>query len=100
MAVQIEYHPLFWEDVEAQALHLEKEAELGAEFLDKVDQAIAAAKSRPESHSRLYGHTRNIILKKFSNHTIHFEYFHDMNRIRFYGLFHGSEDPSKWADRL
>ena len=100
MAVQIEYHPQFWEDVEAQALYLQSESELGAEFLEKVDKAIASVKSMPEAHSRLYSNTRNIILNKFRNHTIHFEFFSDANLIRFYGLFHGSENPSKWVDRL
>lgn len=98
--LQVEYHPLFWEDVKTQGLYLEKEAELGAEFLDKVDEAIASAKLMPEVHSRLYANTRNVVLKKFSKHTIHFEYFHDENLIRFYGLFHGAEDPSKWPERL
>ena len=97
--MRIEYHPLSWEDVETQALYLETEAELGALFLDKVDQAIASAKTMPESHARLYDNTRNIILKKFRKHSIHFEYFNDMNLIRFYGLFHGAEDPSKWISR-
>jgi hypothetical protein len=41
MAVQIEYHPKFWEDIEAQALYLQNESELGTEFLEKVDEAIA-----------------------------------------------------------
>ena len=99
MAVQIEYHPRFWEDVEAQALYLEKEAALGVEFLDKVDEAIASVKSMPEAHSCLYDNTRNIILNKFRRHTIHFEYFDDANLIRVYALFHGSENPSKWLDR-
>ena len=57
MARQVEYHSLFWEDVEAQALYLEKEAELGMEFLDKVDEAIASVKSLPDAYSRLYGNT-------------------------------------------
>ena len=64
----VEYHPLFWKNVEAQALYLEKESKLGSEFLDKVDEAIASVKSIPESHSRLYDNTRNIILKKFRKH--------------------------------
>ena len=100
MVRQIEYHPRFWEDVEPQALYLEKEAELGMEFLEKVDAAVASVKSMPEVYSRLHGNTRNIMLNKFRKHTIHFEYFEDANLIRFYGLFHGSEDPSKWLDRL
>ena len=44
MAAKIEYHPLFWKDVEAHARYLEAEAELGMEFLNKVDAAIALAK--------------------------------------------------------
>ena len=100
MAIQVEYHPRFWEDVEAQALYLEKEADLGMEFLDKVDEAIASVKSLPGAYSRLHGNTRNIILDRFRKHTIHFEYFDDANLIRFYGLFHGSENPSKWLNRF
>lgn len=100
MAVKIEYHPLFWEDVEAHALYLETEAELGAEFLNKVDAAIASAKAMPEVHSRLYGNTRNIILERFSNHSLHFEYLPGENLIRCYGLFHSAESPAKWDKRL
>jgi len=100
MAVKVEYHPLFWEDVEAHALYLEAEAELGAEFLSKVDSAIASAKSMPRVHSRLYGNTRNIILERFRNHSLHFEYFPDENLIRCYGLFHSAESPTKWDKRV
>lgn len=100
MAAKIEFHPLLWEDVEAHALHLEAEAELGAEFLKKVDIAIASAKSTPLIHSRLYGNTRNIILERFSKHSLHFEYFPDESLIRCYGLFHAAESPAKWPKRL
>ena len=100
MAAKIEYHPLFWEDVEAHARYLEAEAELGMEFLNKVDAAIASAKSMPQAHSRLYGNTRNIILERFSKHSLHFEYYPGENLIRCYGLFHSAENPTKWDKRL
>jgi hypothetical protein len=100
MAAEIEYHPLFWEDVEAHALYLETEAELGAEFLNKVEEAIASAKSIPKAHSRLYGNTRDVILERFRKHSLHFEYFPEENLIRCYGLFHSAESPNKWDKRL
>ncbi len=68
MAALVEYHPLFWEDIEGQACYLEAEAELGGEFLDKVDAAIASAKTAPLTHPLLYGNTRHIILQKFRRH--------------------------------
>lgn len=97
--MQIEYHPLFWEDVEAQALYLEQEAGLGTELLEKVDGAIESATSQPLSHSRLYENTRSVILDRFRKHSIHFEYSSETNCIRFFGLFHSSENPSKWPRR-
>ena len=100
MAAQVEYHPLFWEDVEAHAMYLEAEAELGIEFLVKVNTAIASAQSMPLVHSILYGNTRNTILERFRQHTLHFEYFPDLNLIRCYGMFHMAEDPAKWSKRL
>jgi hypothetical protein len=100
MALIVEYHPLFWADIEEQAQYLEQEAELGEVFLEKVENAIAAVKEAPLHYSVLYGNTRHVILEKFRRHIIHYEYFEREGLIRFYGLFHGSENPIKWVKRL
>ncbi|MBC2592868.1 type II toxin-antitoxin system RelE/ParE family toxin [Ruficoccus amylovorans] len=100
MARTVEFHPLFSEDVEAQARYLQEEAELGEAFLEKVEEAVAAVKAEPMHHGFLYGSTRHIILRKFRRHIVHYEYFEKEDLIRFYGLFHGSENPARWWSRL
>lgn len=100
MVRTVEYHPLFWTDIEEQAQYLQQEAELGEVFLQKVEDAIAAVRESPQHYATLYGNTRHIILQKFRRHIIHYEYFEQADLIRFYGLFHGSENPIKWMKRL
>lgn len=97
---QIEFHPLFWEDVAGHAVYVDAHAALGAEFLDAVEEAIDAVRNSPLMWSCLYGKTRHYILGKFRNHIIHYEFLPQENLVRFYGLFHGAEDPSRWSERL
>lgn len=99
--MEIEFHPLFWQDVEEQARYLEKEAELGVEFLEAVNAAIAVANNRPLTCSVLHGDKiRRTFLHKFRRHVLHFEYEEERALIRFLALFHGAENPDKWEDRL
>lgn len=100
MIARVEFHPLFWEDVESYALYLDTQAALGKEFLDAVEEAIETIRSGPLMWSCLYGNTRHYLLRKFASHVIHYEFFDEENIVRFYGVFHGAEDPSKWSDRL
>lgn len=96
----VEFHPLFWEDVEQYVIYLDAQAALGGEFLDAVEEAIESVRTGPLMWSVLFGNTRHYILRKFKQHIIHYEYFAEEDVVRFYGLFHGSEDPGKWSDRL
>lgn len=100
MIAQIEFHPLFWQDVENHARYLEAQAALGTAFLDSVESAIDAVRNGPLMWACLYGNTRHFILFRFRQHIIHYEYFPKENIVRFYGLFHGSEDPAKWGERI
>jgi hypothetical protein len=97
---QIEFHPLFWEDVQGHAVYLETQAQLGGEFLDAVELAIETVRTGPLMWSCLFGNIRHYLLSKFRNHVIHYEFFEDENLVRFYGLYHGAQDPAKWSDRL
>lgn len=99
MSVAVEFHPLFWNDVEGQAVYLQQEAELGEAFLDAVEGAIESVRQAPLHRAVLYGSTRHVLLPRFRRHVIHYEYFEAERRIRFYGLFHGAEDPAKWHRR-
>lgn len=96
----MEYHPLFWEDVEAQAVFLEAQATLGGEFLNAVEEAVETIRNNPLQWACLYGNTRHYLLKKFRRHIVHYEFFEEANLVRFYGLFHGAENPDKWNVRL
>ncbi|MCC5788801.1 MAG: type II toxin-antitoxin system RelE/ParE family toxin [Opitutales bacterium] len=100
MAPIAEFHPLFWKDVEGHALYLDEQAGLGEEFLEKVREAIDSVKKSPLHNAFLYASTRHIQLGKFRRHIIHYEYFEKEGLIRFYGLFHGSENPAKWPERI
>jgi hypothetical protein len=100
VSTRIEFHPLFWEDVEGHALYLDAQAALGGEFLDEVENAIEAIRKGPLMWACLYSNTRHYMLGKFRRHIIHYEFFPHENMVRFYGLFHGAEDPAKWSDRL
>ena len=100
MATKVEFHPLFWRDVEAHATYLQEEAELGEDFLYKVEQAIESIKLRPETHPRLYGEVRHIILERYRRHVIHYEPVVSENLVRIYALYHAHENPAKWIERL
>lgn len=100
MKATVEFHPLFWQDVEQQGLYLHKEAALGEDFLVVVEEAVEIIRSSPLRWSRLYGNTRHYLLPRFKRHVLHYEFFQEQNLIRFYGLFHGSQDPGKWSERL
>lgn len=97
--MQVEFHPLFWDDVEAQAIYMHEQASIGDDFLDEVEKTVEVIKGRPQAYAFLYGSTRHLILKKFNQHVIHYEYFPNLKLIRFYGLFHGAENPLKWSSR-
>lgn len=93
------YHPQFWDDVDRQAQYLQQADALGVEFLDRVDEAVNQIRNNPLHFRILHGNTRHTSLEKFKNHVIHYEYREEESQIRFYALFHGSENPLKWRSR-
>jgi hypothetical protein len=100
MPLSVEFHPLFYGDVEHHALYIEGEAGMGLEFLDKVEEAIGIIRANPSAYGILHGTVRHAILGKFKNHIIHYEFSMEENTLRFYALYHAAEDPRKWTERL
>lgn len=100
MPISVEFHPLFYRDVEHHALYLEGEAGMGDEFLNKVEETIDKVMGNPSAYAILHGNVRHLILGKFKNHIIHYEYSKERNVLTFYALYHAAEDPLKWKERL
>ena len=100
MSISVEFHPLFYGDVEHHALYLEGEAGMGEEFLDKVEETIEKVRVNPSAYATLHGNIRHVILEKFKNHIIHYEYSLEDKTLTFYALYHAAEDPLRWTERL
>lgn len=70
---------------------------LGEEFLSCVDACIQRIRRSPELHARVFEGFRRAIVRRFP-YSIFYEYIRDT--VIVYCVFHSSQDPNKWRDRL
>lgn len=74
----------------------DKKEDLGLNFENHIDEAVASIQTNPFKTQIRYKDTRVFFLKKFP-FGIHFQVKRSV--ILIVAVFHTSEDPEKWAER-
>jgi plasmid stabilization system protein ParE len=98
MAVEVRYAPEAEDDVSDGYSFYEKRASgLGEEFLRAVDACISSISRSPEAHQRIYKSYRRSVVRRFP-YVVIYEY--DGGVVTVYSVFHTSQDPNKWRERL
>jgi plasmid stabilization system protein ParE len=82
---------------EAYAWYENQRVGLGEDFLSRVDACIQSILRFPEKHAPFRGCYRRALLRKFP-YAIFYEYVG--NTVTVYSVFHTSQDPDKWRQRL
>lgn len=70
---------------------------LGDRFLKCVGDCIERIQQQPELAERVYLDFRRILVRRFP-YVIFYEF--EADRIVIYSIFHSSQDPRKWRERL
>ena len=70
---------------------------LGEEFLSCVDASIQAICRTPLMGRIIHENYRRVVLRRFP-YVVFYEYADDT--VTVYCVFHTSQDPEKWRDRL
>ena len=76
-----------------------KRVGLGDEFLTAVDACIQAVTRTPLMHSLFHENYRRALVRRFP-YVIFYEYVDDTDTVTVYCVFHTSQDPNKWRQRL
>ncbi len=82
---------------EAYGWYENRRAGLGEDFLTCVDACIQALRRSPEMHQRIHENYRRGLVRRFP-YAVFYEYAD--GRVIVYGVFHTSQDPNKWRERL
>ncbi len=69
----------------------------GEDFLVRVDACIQAILRFPEMHALFHGNYRRTLVRKFP-YAVFYEYANDT--VAVYCVFHTSQHPEKWRQRL
>lgn len=69
----------------------------GEDFLSRVDACIQAILRFPEMHALFHGNYRRALIRNFP-YAVFYEYAD--NTVTVYCVFHTSQDPLKWRQRL
>ena len=69
----------------------------GDDFLIRVDACIQGILRMPEMHTRFHQNYRRALVRKYP-FAIFYEYTEDA--VTVYSVFHTSQDPKKWRQRL
>lgn len=70
---------------------------LGEEFLSCVDACIQAITRMPQMHAIHYKTYRRGLVRRFP-YIVFYE--DEVDKVTVYGVFHTSDDPKKWRERL
>jgi plasmid stabilization system protein ParE len=70
---------------------------LGEEFLDCVDACIQAICRMPELYAKVHDEYRRAFVRRFP-YAIFYEY--NGREVIVYSVFHMSQNPKKWSNRL
>jgi len=82
---------------EAYGWYEEQRFGLGEEFISCVDASIQAICRSPEMYKIIFENYRRCLVRRFP-YSIFYEYSNGV--ITVYSVFHNSQDPQKWRDRL
>ena len=100
--MQVEFHPLFREDLAAASLYYLKEAgaDIAEAFVNDVEQTVFRICQNPMVHSRVFDDVRRCRLSRFTAYSIRYGY-DEKNQCIFIGsLLHGARDPQTALDRF
>ena len=98
MAAKLIIAPEAAQDIdEAYGWYEYQRAGLGEEFLNCVDACIQAICRMPEIHQKVFEDYRRGLERRFP-YAIFYEYIGDT--VTVYCIFHTSQDPAKWRQRL
>jgi plasmid stabilization system protein ParE len=82
---------------EAYSWYEERRPGLGEDFLGCVDVSIQIICRIPEIYSKVHEDYRRALIRRFP-YVIFYEYTNKM--VIVYSIFHTSQDPEKWRNRL
>jgi plasmid stabilization system protein ParE len=98
MAAELIMAPEAEQDIaEAYAWYEGRRAGLGEEFLSCVDACIQAIRRTPEMHQRIHENYRRGVVRRFP-YVVFYEFAEQT--VTVYCVFHSSQDPDKWRQRL
>jgi plasmid stabilization system protein ParE len=98
MADELVIAPEAEQDIaDAYGWYEDRRAGLGEEFLSCVDACIQAICRTPEMHAPIHENYRRALVRRFP-YAVFYEYAAD--RVTVYCVFHTSQDPEKWRQRL
>jgi plasmid stabilization system protein ParE len=98
MAVELIIAPEVHLDVEeAYRWYEDRRYGLGEEFLSCLDAAIQQICRMPELYPKMYNEYRRTLVRRFP-FAIFYEYA--KGKVYIYSIFHTSQDPKKWKNRL
>ena len=81
----------------AYSWYEEQDPGLGMDFIRCLEVAILSIARHPRIYPVVHDNYRRALVRRFP-YAIFFEY--DSGRILIYAIFHSSQNPLKWHDRL
>jgi len=81
---------------EAYEWYAERSVELGADFLDRLNERIATIATHPEGYQLVHRTVRRALLRRFP-YCLY--YVVESDRVVVVGCFHARRDPRKWQLR-
>jgi len=86
-----------WDVAQGYAWYQERQPGLGEEFLRSVDACLLSIRRNPEMHEFAHESYRRALLRRFP-YAVFYEFVG--NAVTVYSVFHCSQDPKKWRERL
>lgn len=84
------------EFVEAAAWYEERQAGLGAAFVEEIERCLESAAGRPDMFRRVHRELRRVVARRFP-YCVYFR--EDAEGIFVFAVFHASRDPTVWQQR-
>jgi plasmid stabilization system protein ParE len=98
MAAELIVAPEAEQDMaEAYRWYESRRTGLGEEFLDCVDACIQAICRTPKMHAKIHENYRRGLVRRFP-YAVFYDY--DGASVTVYTIFHTSQNPDKWRERL
>jgi plasmid stabilization system protein ParE len=98
MAAELVISPAAGQDLaEAYAWYEHQRAGLGEDFLSCVDACIQGIARNPMMHPTVHQNYRRALVRRFP-YAIFYEFAG--SRLTVYSIFHTSQSPQKWRQRL